>query len=191
MVSAPGHIVSWVGTQILPHEADVRRWLLRARLGRDDIEDILQESYCRMAELISVDHISSPRAYFFTVARNIALMRLRRARIVSMESVDEIDRLEISSDLPSPEQVTVARSDLARLKRVIAGLPARCRQIFEMRRIEGLPQKEIARIMGLSEHIVENDAAKALRLIMKEIASEDSRFQPQKEFKRGTDAGRN
>ncbi|WAC48400.1 sigma-70 family RNA polymerase sigma factor [Asticcacaulis sp. SL142] len=191
MVSAPGHIVSWVGTQILPHEADVRRWLLRARLGRDDIEDILQESYCRMAELISIDHISSPRAYFFTVARNIALMRLRRARIVSMESVDEIDRLEISSDLPSPEQVTVARSDLARLKRVIAGLPTRCRQIFEMRRIEGLPQNEIARIMGLSEHIVENDAAKALRLIMKEIASEDSRFQPQKEFKRGTDAGRN
>jgi RNA polymerase sigma-70 factor (ECF subfamily) len=191
MVSAPGHIVSWVGTQILPHEADVRRWLLRARLGRDDIEDILQESYCRMAELISIDHIASPRAYFFTVARNIALMRLRRARIVSMESVDEIDRLEISSDLPSPEQVTVARSDLARLKRVIAGLPTRCRQIFEMRRIEGLPQKEIARIMGLSEHIVENDAAKALRLIMKEIASEDSRFQPQKEFKRGTDAGRN
>jgi RNA polymerase sigma factor (sigma-70 family) len=105
--------------------------------------------------------------------------------------VDEIDRLEISSDLPSPEQVTMARSDLARLKRVIAGLPTRCRQIFEMRRIEGLPQKEIARIMGLSEHIVENDAAKALRLIMKEIASEDSRFQPQKEFKRGTDAGRN
>lgn len=190
MVSAPEHIVSWVGTQILPHEADVRRWLLRARLGRDDIEDILQESYCRMAELMSVDHISSPRAYFFTVARNIALMRLRRARIVSMESVDEIDRLEISSDLPSPEQVTMARSDLARLKRVIAALPARCRQIFEMRRIEGLPQKEIARIMGLSEHIIENDAAKALRLIMKEIASEDSRFQPQKEFKRGTDAGR-
>ncbi|OYW83455.1 MAG: RNA polymerase subunit sigma-24 [Asticcacaulis sp. 32-58-5] len=190
MVSAPKHIVSWVGTQILPHEADVRRWLLRARLGRDDVEDILQESYCRMAELASVDHISSPRAYFFTVARNIALMRLRRARIVSMESVDEIDRLEISSDLPSPEQVTMARSDLARLKRVIAALPARCRQIFEMRRIEGLPQKEIARIMGLSEHIIENDAAKALRLIMKAVASEDSRFQPQKEFKRGTDAGR-
>lgn len=191
MESAPDHIISWVGSQILPHEADVRAWLLRARLGRDDAEDILQESYCRMAELLSIEHIASPRAYFFTVARNIALMRLRRARIVRIESVEEIDRLEISSDMPSPEQVSVARSDLARLKRVIAALPARCRQVFEMRKIQGLPQKEIARRMGLSEHMVENDAAKALRLIMKAIASDETRFQPQKEFARDTDAGRN
>lgn len=191
MESAPDHIIHWVASQILPHEADVRAWLMRARLGRDDAEDILQESYCRMAELTTIEHISSPRAYFFTVARNIALMRLRRARIVRIESVDEIDRLEVISDLPSPEQVSVARSDLARLKRVIATLPARCRQVFEMRKIEGLPQKEIARRMGLSEHMVENDAAKALRLIMKAMAEDEPRLQPRKEFMRGTDAGRN
>jgi RNA polymerase sigma-70 factor (ECF subfamily) len=191
MESAPDHIIHWVASQILPHEADVRAWLMRARLGRDDAEDILQESYCRMAELTAVEHITSPRAYFFTVARNIALMRLRRARIVRIESVDEIDRLEVMSDLPSPEQVSVARSDLARLKRVIATLPARCRQVFEMRKIEGLPQKEIARRMGLSEHMVENDAAKALRLIMKAMAEDEPRLQPRKEFMRGTDAGRN
>lgn len=191
MESTPDHIIHWVASQILPHEADVRAWLMRARLGRDDAEDILQESYCRMAELTAIEHITSPRAYFFTVARNIALMRLRRARIVRIESVDEIDRLEVMSDLPSPEQVSVARSDLARLKRVIATLPARCRQVFEMRKIEGLPQKEIARRMGLSEHMVENDAAKALRLIMKAMAEDEPRLQPRKEFMRGTDAGRN
>ena len=187
MGSAPQHIVSWVGSQILPHEADVRRWLIRGRLATEDIEDILQESYCRMAALASVDHISSPRAYFFTVARSIALMRLRRARIVSIESVEEIGHLELSSDLPSPEEVTMARSDLARLKRVISALPTRCRQIFEMRRVEGLPQKEIASRLGVSEHIVENDAAKALRLILKEIASDERRSQPKQEYKRAAD----
>lgn len=191
MDAAPQHIIQWVGTHILPHERDVRAWLRRARLGNEDIEDTLQEAYCRMAELVSIEHIVSSRGYFFTVVKNIALMRIRRARIVRIDSVDEIDRLEIVSDAPSPEQVTVARSDLARLKRLIASLPARCRQIFEMRKIQGISQKEIARVMGVSETIVENESAKALRLIMRSIASEESHFQPQKEFKRDTDASRN
>ncbi|MDV6331131.1 sigma-70 family RNA polymerase sigma factor [Asticcacaulis sp. 201] len=191
MDSAPGHIIGWVGSHILPHESDVRAWLRRAQLGHEDIEDIVQESYCRMAALSSVDHIASPRGYFFTVAKNIALMRVRRARIVRIESVDEIDRLDVMSDAPSPEQITVGRSELARLKRLIASLPTRCRRIFEMRKIQGLPQKEIARVMGVSETIVENESAKALRLIMRSIASEESHFQPQKELKRDTDANRN
>jgi RNA polymerase sigma factor (sigma-70 family) len=191
MDSAPEHIIQWVGLQILPHEADVRAWLRRARLANEDIEDILQESYCRMAGLLSVEHIASPRGYFFTVAKNIALMRIRRARIVRIESVDELDRLEIVSDTPSPEQVAVGRAELARVQRLIAALPMRCRRIFEMRKIQGLSQKEIARVMGLSETIVENESAKGLRLIMRAMASEDRHFQPQKELKRDTDASRN
>ncbi len=191
MDPAPEQIIQWVGSQILPHEADVRAWLRRARLANEDIEDILQESYCRMASLISVDHIASPRGYFFTVAKNIALARIRRARIVRIESVDEIDRLEIMSDAPSPEQVTAGRAELARVRRLIAMLPARCRRVFELRKIQGLPQKEIAQLMGLSETIVENEAAKGLRLIMRAIVSEDRHFQSQKELKRDADASRN
>jgi len=191
MDSAPEHIIKWVGSQILPHEADVRAWLRRAKLVNEDIEDILQESYCRMAALISVDHILSPRGYFFTVAKNIALLRLRRSRIVRIESVDEIDRLEIMSDAPSPEQIAVGRAELARVHRLIADLPARCRRIFEMRKIQGLPQKEIARVMGLSETIVENESAKGLRLIIRAMSLEDSQFQPKKELKRDADTRRN
>jgi len=171
MDAAPEHIIQWVGSQILPHEADVRAWLRRARLGSEDIEDILQESYCRMASLISVEHILSPRGYFFTVAKNIAFMRIRRARVVRIDTVDEIDRLEIMSEMPSPEQVAVGRGELARVYRLIAALPARCRRIFEMRKIQGLPQKEIAQIMGLSETIVENESAKGLKLIRPEKLS--------------------
>ncbi|ESQ92686.1 RNA polymerase sigma factor [Asticcacaulis benevestitus] len=191
MESAPRHIVEWVGSQILPHERDVRAWLRRARMSHEDVEDILQEAYCKMAELATIDHITSPRGYFFTVAKNIAFMRLRRARIVRIESVDEIDRLDIASDAPSPEQITAARSELSRLKRLIDALPERCRRIFEMRRIQGVAQKEIARVMGVTETIVENETAKALRLIMRSMAAEDGGSHPQKEFKRGVDAHRN
>jgi len=184
MESAPDHIIRWVGANILPHETDLRAWLRRARLGREDVEDIIQEAYCKVAELSSVDHILSPRAYFFTVAKNIAFMRIRRARIVRIDTVDEIERLDVMSDAPSPERETAARYELARVMRLIAALPSRCRQVFEMRKVQGLPQKEIARVLGLSETTVENEAAKGLRLIMRSMASEDQGHRSQKELKR-------
>ena len=191
MDAAPPHIIDWVGSQILPHEGHVRACLRRARISRDDVEDIIQEAYCRLASLTSVDHILSPRAYFLTVAKNIALAHLRRARIVHMESIDEIERFDVSSDDPSPEQIISGRAELARLQTLISSLPDRCRRIFVMRRVEGLPQKEIARILGLSETTIENDAAKGLRLIMRAISSDEPRSRPRKEARRDAGIQRN
>ncbi|SBV32268.1 RNA polymerase, sigma-24 subunit, ECF subfamily (fragment) [uncultured Sphingopyxis sp.] len=164
--------MAWVGREILPHEADVRSWLLHT-LDPDDLEDVIQETYCQIAGMKDVGHIHSGRAYFFTVARRIVLMRLRRARIVSIESVTEIESLNIVGDEPSPERVAAGRRELDRVRRLIEGLPDRCRKIFELRKVEGLPQKDVAARLGVTEHTVENDVAKGLRLILQAIADGD------------------
>src|SRR3546814_19716789 len=84
-----------------------------------------------MASLKDVNLIRNGRAYFFTAARSIVLMRLRRARIVSIESVTEIESLNIVGDEPSPERIAAGRRELDRVRRLIEGLPERCRRIFE------------------------------------------------------------
>src|SRR5690606_41268261 len=86
-----------------------------------------------IASLKDVSHIRSGRAYFFTAARNIVLMRLRRARIVRIESVTEIESLNIVGDEPSPERIAAGRRELERVRRLIEGLPDRCRS--EERRV--------------------------------------------------------
>ena len=161
--------MAWVGSEILPHEADVRAWLRRT-LNPEDLEDVIQETYCQIASLNDVGHIRSGRAYFFTAARSNVLMRLRRQRIVSVESVTEIDSLNIVGDEPSPERVAAGRRELARVRKLIEGLPDRCRRIFELRKIEGLSQRDVAQTLGISEHIVENDVGKGLKLILQAIA---------------------
>lgn len=162
-------IMAWVGSEILPHEREVRAWLRRT-LDPADIEDVVQEAYCQIARLGSVAHIRSGRAYFFTTARNIVLMQLRRARVVRIDSVTEIDNLNIVLDEPSPERVAGGRRELDRVRRLIEGLPDRCRRIFELRKIEGLSQREVAQKLGVTEHVVENDVGKGLKLILKAIA---------------------
>ena len=97
-------------------------------------------------------------------------MRLRRARIVSIESVTEIESLNIVGDEPSPERIAAGRRELDRVRRLIAALPERCRRIIELRKIEGLPQREVAERLGVTEHVVENDVIKGLKLILQAIA---------------------
>lgn len=159
-------LIRWVSREILPHEADVRAWLRRSLVVSGEVDDVVQEAYCRLADLKDHSHILSPRAYFFQTARSVVLEQMRRARIVRIDAVTEIDALRIEWDEPSPERIAGGRRDLARVMEIVATLPERARRIFELRKIQGLSQKDIARTLGVSENIVENEAARGLKVVL-------------------------
>ncbi|MDB5456869.1 MAG: polymerase, sigma-24 subunit, subfamily [Caulobacter sp.] len=178
MEQSRAEIVAWVGSQILPHEADVRAWLRRTGGAHFDIDDIVQETYCRLAALRGVDHIVNGRAYFFRTARNIAIERIRRARIVRIDCVTEIDALNVVDHEPSPERIVAGRRELARVQRLIEGLPERCREIFKLRRIHGLSQREVAQRLGVTENVVEMQAMRGLRLILRALSESQTPDHP-------------
>lgn len=165
----PAETAAWFAAHILPHEADVRGWL-RASLRIDNSDDVIQEAYARMFAHGGFDAVVSGRAWFFAVARNIVLKQMRRDRIVRIDAVAEIDALGIVDYEPSAERAVSGRQELARVQRLIEALPERCRLIFTMRKIDGLPQKEIAARLRVSENIVEKEAAKGLRLVLQGLA---------------------
>lgn len=192
MEKGRAEIVAWVGSQMLPHESDVRRWL-RKRVPSDAaIDDIVQEAYCRVAALSSIAHIDNGRAYFFRAVSSIFIDQLRRARVVRIDSVTEIGSLNVVDEEPSPERVVSARRDLARVRRLIEDLPAKCRRIMELRRIDGLPQREVAERLGVTENVVEAQSIRGLRLVMKALEDEGATdVAPRRPFKlRGRDKGR-
>ena len=175
-MSESGHlkVMRWVAREILVHEPSLRSWLRRA-VGPDEIEDIIQESYCRIANLREITHIRSGRAYLFTTAKMIIIERVRRSRVVSIETVAELDKLQLYCEERSPEDIVLARDYLNNINVLVDQLPDRCRKIFRLRKIEGLSQREVASQLGLAEHIVENDVAKGLNLILKAIADGEQR----------------
>ena len=181
-------IIEWVALHILPHEAYVRAWLMRAMRRSSDVDDVIQEAYCQIAELDTIGHIRNGRAYFLTAARSILLQRLRRERVVRIEAVTDIDTLRVVDEDPSPEQVTGARRELERVLGLIAMLPPVCRQVIELRRIHGFSQRETARRLGISESVVENNSIRGLRAILKALEEdlsdrpiEDASSRPERE----------
>lgn len=171
-MSGRAEIIRWVADEVLPHEADVRRWLTRHVEISDEADDIIQHAYARLADLDYVGHINSGRAYFFTTARSILLERIRRAQIVPFFSMTDFDASFILDDSPSPEAVVGARLELRHVLDLVDALPAAYRDTLRLRRLEGLSQKEAAVRLGVSEKVIENNVSRGLRMLLK--ALEDS-----------------
>lgn len=157
-------IAKWVAQEIIPHEAKIRAWLGRSRVVAHDADELIQEAYCRIAMLVSVDHIEVPSAYFFSITRNLLLRRLKRQQIVQLEAIAEIEALrdDVSA---SPEDQVAAKLAYEKLLRFMTELPAKSSRVVELRKIRGWSQKEIAADLGLSEKAVEKQIWLAVQAI--------------------------
>jgi RNA polymerase sigma-70 factor (ECF subfamily) len=156
----------WFLRNILPHEPALRGWLSRSAPPSVDPGDVIQEAYTILAELESVEAIRHPRAYLFQVARSVIMRHVRRARIVPIHSVDDLERLELPDDAASPEQHAIDRDELRQLARAIAAMPPKTRQAFVLRRVDGLPQREIAARMRISENTVETHISRGILFLI-------------------------
>jgi RNA polymerase sigma-70 factor (ECF subfamily) len=156
----------WFLRNILPHEPALRGWLSRSAPPSVDPGDVIQEAYTILAELESVEAIRHPRAYLFQVARSVIMRHVRRARIVPIHSVDDLERLELPDGAASPEQHAIVRDELRQLARAIAAMPPKTRQAFVLRRVDGLPQREIALRMRISENTVETHISRGILFLI-------------------------
>lgn len=171
----------WLAEHVLPCEPGLRDWLRRRLSLRQDVDDVVQETYAILAAMADVSHIQQPRAYVYSVAHSVVLQQLRRAQVVSIEAVAEIDRVAIVGDEVSPERLASSRQELARIGALIDGLPEKCREAFVLRRVEGYSQREIAQRMQISENTVEKHICKGIRVLMDSMKRDDTGMQDYKE----------
>jgi len=157
----------WLGRHVLPHESALRAWLRRRNLGGLDIDDIIQETYTRLVAAESVAHILDAKNYAFQVAGSVVVDHLRRMKVVSISSVPDFDFLDVVSDDPSPERQVIGRDELERLANLIAQLPGKVRDVFVLRRVHDLSQREVAQRLGIAESTVEKHMSRGFLLMLR------------------------
>ncbi|MBN9588952.1 MAG: hypothetical protein BGN85_00600 [Alphaproteobacteria bacterium 64-11] len=156
----------WLGRYVLPHEQQLRAWLRRRRLGGLETDDVIQETYTRLMAMENVDHVHDAKSYTFQVAGSVVIDHLRRMKVIPIFSVPELDYLDVVSEEPSPERLTIDRDELHRLAEMIASLPGKVRDVFTLRRVHGLSQHEVAQRLGLSESTVEKHMARGFLIML-------------------------
>ena len=157
---------TWFKREILAHEAALVRYLTRLWPNRDDIHDLRQEIYIRVYEAAKKSRPTvSAKSFLFSTARNLMTDRVRRSRIVSIEAVGDFDSLHVMVDEVSPERRLDGRQELKRVAAAFDALPPKCREVFWMRRVDELTQKEVAERLGISPRTVEKHVVRGMQIL--------------------------
>ena len=142
-------------------------------VGPHSIEDIVQETFIRSYEASRKQTINHPRSFMWKTAKNLALNHLQNSNNKLTTNVADFG----DPDVYLPTEVVEAdlefesRERFLVFCRAVQRLPLQCRRVFILKKVYGLPQKEIATRLGIAESTVEKQVAKGL-LVCAEFMAE-------------------
>jgi len=153
---------AWFTSEVLPLQPMLARFLRQNWRDVAEVSDLLQETFVRIYTAASRERPMNVKPFMFSIAKNLLIDRLRRANTVPIQTMADFERLNVLDNTPDPEQQTSTREELRLLEQAIDTLPKRCRDVLVLRKIEGLSQREVAKILGITEHVVEHQMSAAL-----------------------------
>jgi RNA polymerase sigma-70 factor (ECF subfamily) len=142
---------------------------LRTRLAnREDAREILQETWLKAWEhLARLREPERLHSWLVSIAFNLARARRRRA----LEHGASEGALEELAGTPEGERL-VEDEELSRLRTSMADLPARQREVVDLRVNHGLSHAEIAGLLGIREEASRANYYQALRRLKGALCAE-------------------
>lgn len=156
---------AWFLREVWPLEAILMQYLRQNWHDQAATQDLLHDVYVRVYEAAREEIPEHPKAFVFTIARNLLISRVRQRNVVPIEAVADFESMGLAIDAPGPEQVTIGRDELRRLEAAIDKLPAQCRKVVLMRRVDGLSRPEIALRLGITESTVSSYLRHAMSVL--------------------------
>jgi RNA polymerase sigma-70 factor (family 1) len=149
----------------------ITHFALRIVGNRAAAEDIAEETFIKLWQgRERVTHFQSVKAFLFIAARNGCLNELRSGKNLarreqvfagSGEEEEAIDREIIRAEV------------WAEIWRAADQLPGKMREVFRLGFVEGLPNREIAKVLGVSVNTVKGQKARALELLREKLKGSD------------------
>lgn len=142
-------------------ERSLKRFFARL-VDRDSLDDTLQALWIRLQRVEDDPPIEDKSAFLFYLARNVALDQGRaEARRKRLQA--EIENVVWGDEyVPALDEVAIAKDQLARVLAKAEALPEPTRTIFYLNRMDNIPQREIAKRLGVSRTTVEKHMRRAL-----------------------------
>jgi RNA polymerase sigma-70 factor (ECF subfamily) len=135
----------------------------------DAASDLVHDAFVKVASLSAPHEVRQPRAFFVRVIENLLIDRFREGRSAARTLVDVFrqgDDNDAFTDLAvepvDPCQQLVASQTAMALDLAVNALPARCREVFLLRKIHDLSHDAIAERLGISKNMVEKHLRRAL-----------------------------
>ena len=133
-------------------------WLvarIRGRFGVENAEDVVQETWLRIAPIGGAEDIRHPKALLLRIASNLAINQRRQAvrQAEILEAAGRVDGLGAQAD---------EQTQTVLLRQIILGLPEPLHDVFVLSRFVGLTHAQIADQLGIPVTTVEWRMSKAV-----------------------------
>ena len=154
----------WFLNSVLPHEPALLRYLYRNwRENPSEVKDLCQEVLTRVYTAARQERPQQIKAFIFSTARNLMCDLARRAQVVRIDSVMDVESLNVPNDGVGPEGQFSARQELILLQAAMETLSSKCQRVIEMRRVYGYSQRETAKRLNISEAAVESHIQRGIQ----------------------------
>lgn len=144
----------------------MREWLRVRFPWLTDADNVAREAVVRLwhkHKSTGSKALRSPKAMLFAIARNAAYDEGRRRGVAQITSVAEMEQLSVLDESANVAEAVSTRQELEVLAEALRNLPDGCRQVLTLCKMYGIPPKEAARQLGISEHTVRAQIAKGMR----------------------------
>ena len=146
------------------------RYLIYLMGRRDDVDDLVQETWLRVLERgRSYDGHSRFEPWLFTIARNLAIDHIRRRRTVSLEPEEDGESPSPVSSEPSPFLLAARTEDSQRLAQSMQTLDFIYREVLVLRFQEDLSLQEVAAVVGAPVSTVASRIYRGLRTLRERL----------------------
>lgn len=157
------------------HRQPLQQYLASRYPQGDDAEDLVQETFLRLASgneapARAFARARSPVAYLYRMARNLAVDKLRSAasRAGTARAAAESQEADAPGE-PMADNLATQRR-LRALEAAVRRLPPKRRQVFVLHKFRQLTYREVAEHLGISQGMVEKQMSRALAQLDRELA---------------------
>ncbi len=157
---------------VLPLKDKLYRLALSIVKDRTEAEDIVQDVFLKIwSKQDGWELIDNMEAYCYRSIKNLSFDRLESIAARSVEKYNsEMDNMMII-DTKNPHSAFVEKEQIDIIFRCVEKLSENQRMVFQLREIEGMSYKDIAKSLNMSEELVKVSLFRARRKI-KELLEE-------------------
>lgn len=173
----------------LRHERALKKYLFRFFPRGQDVDDVAQEAFIKAFATEIRTEVRHPKRLLFRAAKHAALSELAKKANTTTDSIEDFNDTAVLVDGRDvgAEKILDGKRKLAAFSMAVADLPPVCRQVFLLRKFEGLSAKEVAGRMKISVSAVEKHVAAGILKCsrrLRELGYDPAEFGPA-EFRTG------
>lgn len=143
------------------YENSLRRFISGFLVNSQDVEDIAQETFLRTYKSNEQEEISKPKSFMFRVAKNLIISEYRRSSFKLTDYIEDVEQDACVSTETLEEEVETEQK-LTLFCEGLATLPEQTRKVVIMRKVFGMPIKDISEKTGMPISTVNWNIAKGL-----------------------------